>query len=133
MDNHISSICRFCLEEPEEFHHLALDCPALWFERHTINAQDPDHSVPHKWTPQQILDFSMFPRINEAFAKPLYMIEQQHQEIPDQPADSQHGIRQDPDDMSNTSPSDSEASAMAVSSLEDSSSDFLSVDSDMSF
>ena len=132
MDNHIASICRFCLEDPEEFNHLAFDCPALWFERHTVNAQDPDHSSPDSWTPQQILDFAMFPRINEAFAKPLYMIEHQQQDTLDQQSASPNDDRQDPDDMNGSSSSESEASAMAASSL-DESSDFLSVDSEMSF
>ena len=75
MDNHIASICRFCLEDREEFQHLALSCPALWWERHTINAQDPHHSSPETWTPQQILDFAMLPKLNEAFVRPLHPID----------------------------------------------------------
>ena len=74
MENHISSVCRFCLEEREEFNHLAFDCPALWWERMTINSQDPDHSTPEQWTPQ-ILDFTFFPQINEAFVKPLNILD----------------------------------------------------------
>ena len=118
MDNHIAAVCRFCLGGNEEFNHLANDCPALWFERHTTNAQDPDHSTPEAWTPTQILDFTFFPRINEAFVKPLFIAEgNRAATLPIQ------------DDINITDPgnpdtpmSDSEASVMEVSSLEDSSS-----------
>ena len=115
MDNHISDICRYCLEEREEFHHLANDCPALWWERHTINAQDPEHSTPSSWTSQQILDFTLFPKINEAFVRPLYLAEQHnHHEVPSQDTDQ-------PDNISMAS--DSEASIMEFSSESSSSSE----------
>ena len=73
-----------------------LDCPALWWERHTINTQDPEHSNPHTWIAKQILDFTMFQRINEAFARPLHVIDanDQHEpslqlaDNPDNPQDS---------------------------------------------
>ena len=110
MDNHISAICRFCLEENEEFNHLANDCPALWWERHTVNAQDPQHSTPSLWTPQQILDFTLFPKINEAFIRPLYLIDSQtnaRDVLPD--ADTEN-----PDDISMAS--DTDVSVMEISS-----------------
>ena len=115
MDNHISETCRFCLEGREEFNHLMFDCPALWWERHTINAQDPDHSEPASWTAQQILDFTFFPRINEAFVKPLHIANTMvlHE------AASQTSTTDNPDTNMD---SDSEASIMDVSSLSDSSS-----------
>ena len=74
MDNHISDVCRFCLEGQKEFQHLANDCPELWWERHIINAQDPEHSTPKTWSPHKILDFTLFPKINEAFIRPLYLV-----------------------------------------------------------
>ena len=132
MENQISPICRFCLEEREEFNHLANDCPALWWERHTINAQVPSHSTPQSWTPQQILDFTMFPRINEAFAKPLYQLEAAA--LRDQIlSQNQHDV----DDVSqHNSNSDlsTDVSVMDVSSATDSSSDddLISVDSHLS-
>ena len=72
IDNSISSICRFCLDEREEFNHLAFHCPALWWERQEINSEDPDHSTPQDWTPLQIVHFTFYPRINEAFVVPLF-------------------------------------------------------------
>ena len=129
MENQISPICRFCLEEREEFNHLANDCPALWWERHTINAQVPSHSTPQTWTPQQILDFTMFPRINEAFAKPLYHLEAAaiHEHVLSQSQDLD-----DPAATHSNSNSDlsTDVSVMDVSSLDNSSSDdLISVDS----
>ena len=116
MENHISSICRFCLEEREEFQHLAHDCPALWWERSTISSQNPDHSIPADWTPQQILDFTFLPRINEAFAKPLYVLDFTTPR-PDSPIMSQQP--DDPEQISIDSQSD--VSVMDISSLSDSS------------
>ena len=72
IDNDISEICRFCLESREEFHHLASDCPPLWWERHQITASRGEQTA--QWTPEQILAFTMIPKINEAFAKPLYVL-----------------------------------------------------------
>ena len=115
MDNDISPVCRFCLGHREEFNLLATTCPALWMERHTINAQDPDHSQPELWTPQQILDFTFFPRINDAFVKPLYQLSTSAPPMDIIPS-------QNPDDPDNVLTSDSEASIMDVSSLSDSSS-----------
>lgn len=111
MDNHISSTCRFCLGDREEFHHLARDCPALWWERHTINAQEPSRPTPELWSPQQILDFTMFPKINEAFAKPLFYIS-----TPDTNMN-----KDDPDPQPRVHSSDSESSLMEISSETDSS------------
>ena len=116
MDEDIPPTCRLCLDAREEFHHLAFDCPALWWERHTINAQDSDHSTPDSWTPQQILDFAMLPRVNEALAKPLYQI-QGHVDH-ETPMDVDPSPTLDnPDDLA----SDSAASNMDTSSESDSS------------
>ena len=122
IDNDIAPTCRFCLEQREEFHHLASDCPPLWWERHEITSQGKEDAP---WSPQQILDFTFIPKINEAFARPL------HQPISN---DSIHEatyhsqnhtypeIRNDPDDI------DSEQSVMDLSSESPSSSS----DDDMS-
>ena len=128
MENQISPICRFCLEEREEFSHLAIDCPALWWERHTINAQVPSHSTPQTWTPQQILDFTMFPRINEAFARPLFHLEAAalHEHVL-----SQSQQPDEPDTPASNSDLSTDISVMDTSSLSDSpsESDLISVDS----
>ena len=126
MQNHISDICRYCLEEREEFNHLHFVCPALWHERMTISAQDPEHSSTDNWSPQQILDFTFFPQINDAFAKPLYPIEMSIQQIDDQ----LHSQNVDnPDHLRAESESGSDISVMDVSSLSDSSSNQDSSDS----
>ena len=70
MDSKISPICRYCLDACEEFQHLAFNCPALWEERHKIDAMTTDQS---QWTCRQILDFTMIPKISEAFEKPLFL------------------------------------------------------------
>ena len=74
MQNDISPLCRFCLEHNEDFHHLQTSCPVLFWERHDIAASDPDHT--DKWTPEQIVEFTHIPKINEAFVKPLYNIDE---------------------------------------------------------
>ena len=127
MDNHISSTCRFCLDDREEFQHLAYSCPALWWERHTVCSQDQHHSTPESWTPQQILDFTLFPRIDEAFAKPLHIAETmlQAQQI------EQLSQAELVDDV--VMDSDTDRSVMDVSSEPDSSSqDDNSANSDIS-
>lgn len=68
----ISPLCRFCLQDNEEFHHLQRQCPALYWDRHEITATNPDHT--DNWTPEQIVDFTFIPKINDAFIKPLYNI-----------------------------------------------------------
>lgn len=119
MENHVSPACRFCLDEREEFNHLAFDCPILWKERMTTNAQDPNHSTPDRWTPQQILDFTFFPRINEAFAKPLYILDFHHSAPMTKGNDD--SLQVDNPDQ-NSIDSDTDVSVMDVSSLNDSSS-----------
>lgn len=104
MDNHISDTCRFCLDGIEEFNHLLFDCPAPSTLR-TVNTQDSEHSSPPQWTLQQILDFSLFPKVNKAFVKPLFLIKGPMYTEPQ----SQNAIT--PID------SDSEASIMEISSL----------------
>ena len=104
MDSSISPICRFCLQANEEFYHLATDCPPLWWERHLISAQDPDHTT--HWTPHQIATFAYLPAINEAFVKPLYEIERHHN-LPSQPTNQPHESDDDPDDPLPTMTSDS--------------------------
>lgn len=126
MENQISPICRFCLDDNEEFHHLANDCPALWFERHTVNAQDQEHSTPPSWSPQQILDFTLFPRINEAFVKPLFLIEGPADRGSQETPQSQD---HDPDDVGENSSVDTDLSVMDISSLESSTPDDITVDS----
>ena len=136
MDPLISPTCRFCLDGREEFSHLAHDCPALWWERLTVSSQDPEHSLSSKWTPTQILDFTFFSRINDAFAKPLYQIaspstSDQHETLDvDNPTPSSMDIPSD---------TDTGISVMEVSSDTDSSSDSnidpdsdITIDSDFS-
>ena len=106
IDPDIYPTCRYCLDAREEFNHLANDCPALWLERHTINSQDPDHSSPEQWTPLQIVDFTFFPKINDAFAKPLYVLTRR----------SAEENAQDVDDPQHHSETESELSNMDVSS-----------------
>ena len=84
MDPNISPLCRFCLQANEEFHHLASDCPPLWWERHYISAQQPDHV--HDWTVHQIATFAFLPPIDAALVKPLYLIESLQNRIPEDDA-----------------------------------------------
>lgn len=112
----ISPLCRFCLESNEEFHHLATECPPLWWERHHISAQESVTSSSN-WSPQQIVNFTFIPRINEAFVRPLYQLEPQGAH-----ADRDDRLTQDMDvddpnhrDVDNESASD--ISVMDVSSL----------------
>ena len=90
MHNIISPICRFCLDAYEEFYHLAYHCPALWWERHLIDAQEQDRQ--ENWTPDQIIDFALSPKLNDAFVRPLYWIEEntEMREIPSQATQTQH-------------------------------------------
>ena len=89
-------------------------CPALWFERNAINTHDKDRCSPDLWNAKQILEFTFHRRIDDAFAKPLYVTTSMaNTQAP------QHE-NNDPDDPMMTS--DSEASIMDVSSLTDSSS-----------
>ena len=124
IDKDISPSCRFCLDDREEFFHLMFHCPALWFERHEINAKEPDHAHPDAWTPQQIIDFTFFPRINDAFARPLYVMDGARQETPPSPRPSSQ--RADDPDQPRMLDSDTDAasdvSVMDVSSLADSTS-----------
>lgn len=117
IDPEISPLCRFCLEKNEEFFHLAHDCPPLWWERHNISSQEPGK----KWSPQQIINFTFIPRINDAFVKPLYVMNTGR-------GDRGPGDPDDPDDV-NPLPPDSDdtnsvtESLMEVSSLDPSSDD----------
>ena len=83
ISNDISPACRFCCQAYEEFNHLQTDCPALYWDRHGIDASVP-RDLP-QWTPEQIVDFTFIPRINDAFAKPLFNIDE-HSEIADLPS-----------------------------------------------
>lgn len=118
MDSTISPLCRFCLEQNEEFQHLATECPPLWWERHNISAQESNS--PDQWTPQQIINFTFIPKIDEAFVRPLYRIETApQQEV------MEEGATQDQDDpdriIFSEAESDMDQSVMDVSSLDDSS------------
>ena len=68
------------------------------------------------WTPRQILDFTFFPKVNEAFVKPLYTIHMSDDHLH---ATQEHGLH----DNRHNNPallSNSEGSVMDISSLEDS-------------
>ena len=122
-----SPTCRFCLDGREEFNHLANDCPALWFERQTISAQNPEHSSPETWTAIQIVDFTYFPRINDAFIKPLYCItsttgiSSEGTQAQSQPMDQDYLTETEPD---------TDISVMDITS--ESSSDHQDIDSEVS-
>lgn len=120
MDSSISPICRFCLQKNEEFHHLARDCPPLWWERHGISAQESNS--PEHWTPQQIIDFTFIPKIDDAFTKPLHQLStSSHNMELDADGDNPDAI-DDPDHNSHSeAESMMDASVMDVSSEEDSS------------
>ena len=125
MHNNISPICHFCLEAYEEFQHLAYSCPALWWERQHIQSLEANDLA--DWSPSQIIEFAMLPKLDEAFVKPLYWI-QEDTTLPEllsqitQPRASQL--------HSNSSrPSTSEASIMDVTTIYSSPSN--STDSDM--
>ena len=125
IDPTISPICRFCLQHNEEFHHLATDCPALWWERHHISAQDPDHV--HDWTPDQVIAFAYLPPINQAFIKPLFPITSTSTSSNNQP-----DLQDDPDDpdpIASERESDSDGSLMNIStaSSSDSTSDLSTI------
>ena len=106
MYSFISPICRFCGDAYEEFFHLAYMCPALWNERHYINSLDKDHF--NDWTPDQVIEFALIPKIDEAFVKPLFWVEDEREllEVPSQSLNE--------DDIFG---SDSEASVMDTASL----------------
>ena len=115
IDSSLSPVCRFCLDANEEFYHLATDCPALYWERQQIWSQDPQVDT---WTPQQIIDFTYIPRINDAFVKPLFPTHDQrlHEIATQLPPPSP--LADDPE-----SSSQSDISVMDASSLDNSSSD----------
>ena len=112
MDPSISPACRFCLQADEEFHHLATDCPPLWWERHHISALDPEHT--QDWTIDQIIAFAYLPPLNTAFIKPLYQLtKRQHPSTtPTQAQDSDDP--DDPDPLPTDSDQPSDQSIMDV-------------------
>ena len=112
IDSSISPLCRFCLQADEEFYHLANDCPPLWWERHLISAQDPDHV--HDWTIDQIIAFAYLPPINEAFIKPLFEISSSN--TTNVPNSTNNDNTDDPDDPE---PIDSDAGRFTDSSVMD--------------
>ena len=107
LDPLISPICRFCLQHNEEFHHLASDCPPLWWERHLITAKESGDNP--DWTINQIIDFAYLPPINDAFIKPLYQITTSNPTSTPTPAQNTQDI-DDPQPM----PSDSDSSNISV-------------------
>ena len=64
----IDPMCCFCSEVQETFIHLFADCPAWWRERRELEGGEFG-GAPTYVSPQQILDFSYIPRINEALEK----------------------------------------------------------------
>ena len=124
MYNFISPICRFCNDANEEFYHLAYFCPALWLERQHINTLEKDRF--NDWTPEQILEFAMTPKMDDAFIRPLYWIEEEREllEIPSQPT------QQQPQAASSDEESHSDISVMDVTTASSSSSSSMSTDSD---
>ena len=123
MQNDISPICRFCLQQNEEFHHLATECPPLWWERHHISSQEIGDRT--TWTPQQIINFTYIPKINDAFVKPLFVLDDNtnHREIGFRSSQETDDITDPPRSPDSNSANSSDGSFMDVSSLEPSSDD----------
>ena len=117
----ISPNCRFCNDADEEFYHLAYMCPALWQERHYINSLDADHF--NDWTAIQVVEFTLIPKINDAFVRPLYWVEDER-ELLETPT-------QIDDPAPSPQPSDSDASVMDATSIESSGTDDQTTDSDI--
>lgn len=107
IDATIPSSCRFCWEEREEFQHLAYHCPALWWDQHVVNALNPE--TQDCWTPDQVIAFCYIKKINDAFTKPLFAInentdpdELRSRNTPDDDNDSQESAM-DADTVTSTS------------------------------
>lgn len=129
IDNEISPLCRFCLEANEEFHHLANDCPPLWWERHNISAQETGPT----WSPQQIINFTYIPKINDAFIKPLYVMSSgtgQSSYEDSQSTDDVLPLRTHSDEEESLTESMMEVSSLEPSSDDDDGMSVISVDSD---
>ena len=127
MDPTISPLCRFCLQENEEFHLLATSCPPLWWERHLISATDPEHV--NDWTIHQLISFAYLPSINTAFIKPLFQI---HSTQAPAATPTNHDD-DDPDDplpMDSDTEQPSDISIMDVTSESDSTASSIQIDSD---
>ena len=109
MHQHIPPGCRFCGDKNEEFAHLAYDCAALYWDQHNTEAEVPDSY--RKWTPSQIVSFTFIPKIDDAFTKPLYDIDEDRNEL-------ESDDNQVPDQQDNT-PNDhlSEESLMDIESI----------------
>ena len=112
MYNFISPICRFCNETNEEFYHLAYTCPALWSERQYINTLEKDHF--NDWTPEQIIEFTLLPRIDQAFVKPLYWVEDER-ELLEVPTQSTSGPSYQQDTTSESSQTSSDLASFTSS------------------
>ena len=65
IDPEINSICRFCLEKDETFHHLVTDCPAFNLSRREIFLTD-EVKTQEDWSVRNMLIFSYLPGIREA-------------------------------------------------------------------
>ena len=118
MYNFISPICRFCNDSYEEFYHLAYTCPALWCERQQINSMEEDHF--NDWTHEQIIEFVLLPKLDEAFVRPLYWVEDER-ELLEVPSQSQYNPRRHRNAGSSassaSSPSSNNASCSDLSSI----------------
>ena len=132
MDHTISPLCRFCLQANEEFHHLATDCPPLWWDRHNISATDPEHTT--SWTIHQIIDFAYLPHIDAAFIRPLFTIDRptphnttHNATSPTSPTIDNSQDLDDPDPP--TSDADMESDVSVMNATTEESSDFHSDDS----
>ena len=65
VDSEINSICRFCLEEDETFHHLVTACPRFRLTRQDIFL-DSDIKNYLSWSVRDLLRFSHTGGIGEA-------------------------------------------------------------------
>ena len=125
INNTISPLCRFCLQQNEEFFHLATDCPPLWWERHRISAQEPDRI---NWSINQIIDFAYLPSINDAFIKPLYPIDNTPHTLASAPSPSPSQDADNPIQMDSDFEQQSDISVMDITSEEDSSEESIAID-----
>ena len=63
LDINVSAYCRFCLQQPETFHHFVFECPSLHFSRQRIFL-DCLPNVQMNWDVDKLLAFSYLPHIN---------------------------------------------------------------------